>query len=71
MRLERADPAVTPESTAGFINQTLKMLELTDIEDLQVTPPIRFLAFRVAVSHSACSHLFLLRLGWNRSDWRA
>jgi ABC-type multidrug transport system ATPase subunit len=36
MRLERSDPAVTPASTKDFINQTLRMLELTDIEDLQV-----------------------------------
>jgi hypothetical protein len=38
MRLERSDPAVTPASTKDFINQTLRMLELTDIEDLQVRP---------------------------------
>jgi hypothetical protein len=38
LRLERSDPAVTPESTIAFVNQTLRMLELTDIEDLQVNP---------------------------------
>jgi len=36
LRLERSDPAVTPKRTEAFINQTLRMLELTDIEDLQV-----------------------------------
>lgn len=36
LRLDRSDPAVTTESTEAFINQTLKMLELMEIEDLQV-----------------------------------
>lgn len=36
LRLERTDPAVTPESTEAFVKQTLTMLELTNIEDLQV-----------------------------------
>jgi ABC-type multidrug transport system ATPase subunit len=36
LRLERTDPAVTPESTQALVNQTLRMLELMDIEDLQV-----------------------------------
>lgn len=46
MRLERTDPAVTPESTEAFVNQTLAMLELTDIEDLQV-----HCLFLVATAH--------------------
>jgi ABC-type multidrug transport system ATPase subunit len=40
LRLERSDPAVTPESTEAFITQTLRMLELIDIEDLQVRPVV-------------------------------
>lgn len=36
LRLESSDSAVTPESTVKFVDQTLKMLELTIIQDLQV-----------------------------------
>ena len=36
LRLESSDPAVTPESTKQFVDQTLQMLELTSIEDFQV-----------------------------------
>lgn len=36
LRLDETDPAVTPESKRKFIDQTLAMLELTEIQDLQV-----------------------------------
>ena len=36
LRLDESDPAVTPESTAKFVDQILAMLELTNIQDLQV-----------------------------------
>lgn len=36
LRLEEKDPAVTPESIAMFVDQVLRMLELTVIQDLQV-----------------------------------
>ena len=36
LRLEETDPAVTPESIKKFVNQTLTMLELSNIQDLQV-----------------------------------
>jgi ABC-type multidrug transport system ATPase subunit len=36
LRLESSDPAVTPESTQKFVDQTLQMLELTTIQDFQV-----------------------------------
>jgi ABC-type multidrug transport system ATPase subunit len=36
LRLESSDPTVTPENIAKFVNQTLNMLELTNIQDLQV-----------------------------------
>ena len=36
LRLEETDPAVTPESTKKFVDQTLDMLELTSLQDLQV-----------------------------------
>jgi ABC-type multidrug transport system ATPase subunit len=36
MRLEETDPAVTPESITKFVAQTLKTLELTNLQDLQV-----------------------------------
>jgi ABC-type multidrug transport system ATPase subunit/ABC-type multidrug transport system permease subunit len=36
LRLESSDPAVTEESTATFIDQTLDMLELTPIQNFQV-----------------------------------
>ena len=36
LRLDEGDPAVTPESTAKFVDQILAMLELTNIQDLQV-----------------------------------
>jgi ABC-type multidrug transport system ATPase subunit len=36
LRLESSDPAVTPESTKTFVDQTLQMLELTTIQDFQV-----------------------------------
>jgi ABC-type multidrug transport system ATPase subunit len=36
LRLESSDPAVTPESTMQFVDQTLALLELTHIQDLQV-----------------------------------
>lgn len=37
LRLDENDPAVTPETTATFVDQTLAMLELTNIQDLQGT----------------------------------
>lgn len=36
LRLDEGNPAVTPESTAKFVEQTLDMLELSSIQDLQV-----------------------------------
>ena len=36
LRLESTDPAVTPESMERFIDQTLDMLELTQIQNFQV-----------------------------------
>jgi ABC-type multidrug transport system ATPase subunit len=36
MRLEETDPTVTPESITKFVAQTLKTLELTNLQDLQV-----------------------------------
>jgi ABC-type multidrug transport system ATPase subunit len=36
LRLEESDPIVTPENTVVFVDQTLHMLELKSIEDLQV-----------------------------------
>jgi len=36
LRLEESDPAVTKESVKKFVEQTLAMLELTRIQDLQV-----------------------------------
>ena len=36
LRLESASDQVTPESTAKFVDQTLRMLELSKIADLQV-----------------------------------
>ena len=36
LRLDEEDPAVTEESTAKFVEQTLDVLELTNIQDLQV-----------------------------------
>ena len=36
LRLDEGDPAVTDESTERFVEQTLAMLELTNIQDLQV-----------------------------------
>ena len=36
LRLDETDPAVTPESIGKFVDQTLSMLELTNIQDLQV-----------------------------------
>ena len=36
LRLDESDDAVTPESTAKFVEQTLDMLELSSIQDLQV-----------------------------------
>ena len=48
LRLDENDPAVTDESREKFVDQTLDMLELTNIQDLQVgsdatggQPPIR------------------------------
>lgn len=36
LRLEATDPAVTDESISTFVDQTLDMLELTNLQDLQV-----------------------------------
>ena len=36
LRLEETDPAVTDESINSFVDQTLNMLELTNLQDLQV-----------------------------------
>jgi ABC-type multidrug transport system ATPase subunit len=36
LRLDESDPAVTPENMRKFVDQTLDMLELTNIQDLQV-----------------------------------
>lgn len=36
LRLDENDPAVTPETITKFVDQTLSMLELTNIQDLQV-----------------------------------
>jgi ABC-type Mn2+/Zn2+ transport system ATPase subunit len=36
LRLDSSNPAVTPENTTAFVQQTLNMLELTNIQDLQV-----------------------------------
>ena len=36
LRLDENDPAVTRDSIAKFVDQTLDMLELTNIQDLQV-----------------------------------
>ena len=36
LRLDEKNDAVTPESTAKFVDQTLEMLELTNVQDLQV-----------------------------------
>lgn len=36
LRLDATDPAITEESKRRFIDQTLSMLELTNIQDLQV-----------------------------------
>ena len=36
LRLDESDPAVNPESMRKFVDQTLEMLELTNIQDLQV-----------------------------------
>ena len=36
LRLDEKDPAVTPENIQMFVDQTLAMLELTNIQDLQV-----------------------------------
>jgi ABC-type multidrug transport system ATPase subunit len=36
LRLDEKDPAVNPESIGRFVDQTLAMLELTNIQDLQV-----------------------------------
>jgi ABC-type lipoprotein export system ATPase subunit len=36
LRLEETDPTVTPESITKFVDQTLNMLELTNLQDLQV-----------------------------------
>jgi ABC-type multidrug transport system ATPase subunit len=36
LRLESSAPEVTTESISKFVDQTLHMLELTDIQDLQV-----------------------------------
>jgi ABC-type phosphate transport system ATPase subunit len=36
LRLEESDPVVTPENIILFVDQTLHMLELKPIEDLQV-----------------------------------
>lgn len=36
LRLDEADPSVTDESVTSFVDQTLDMLELANIQDLQV-----------------------------------
>jgi ABC-type multidrug transport system ATPase subunit len=36
LRLEETDAAVTPESIAKFVDETLNTLELTNLQDLQV-----------------------------------
>lgn len=36
LRLDENDPAVTAESIEKFVEQTLDMLELTNVQDLQV-----------------------------------
>jgi ABC-type multidrug transport system ATPase subunit len=36
LRLDEHDPAVTPESRTKLVDQTLDMLELTNVQDLQV-----------------------------------
>ena len=36
LRLDENDAAVTEESRAKFVDQTLDMLELTNVQDLQV-----------------------------------
>jgi len=36
LRLDESDSAVTPESMAKFVEQTLNMLELSIVQDLQV-----------------------------------
>lgn len=36
LRLDESNPAVTPETTATFVQQALNMLELTNVQDLQV-----------------------------------
>ena len=36
LRLDEQDPAVTEESKRKFVDQTLSMLELTNIQDLQI-----------------------------------
>jgi ABC-type multidrug transport system ATPase subunit len=36
LRLDENDATVTPDSTRKFVDQTLAMLELTNIQDLQV-----------------------------------
>lgn len=36
LRLDENDAAVTPESRTKFVDQTLDMLELTNVQDLQV-----------------------------------
>jgi ABC-type multidrug transport system ATPase subunit len=36
LRLDEKDPAVNPDSIEKFVDQTLAMLELTNIQDLQV-----------------------------------
>lgn len=72
LRLESTDPAVTPESTEAFINQTLTMLELTDIEDLQVCLLSFFVAERASLASIFFSFLITPLLvccpGWNRFD---
>ena len=36
LRLDESDPNVTPDTIEKFVNQTLAMLELTNIQNLQV-----------------------------------
>lgn len=36
LRLDSSSDQVTPETTAGFVDQTLRMLELSNIADQQV-----------------------------------
>lgn len=36
LRLDESDPAVTTENIEKFVNQTLAMLELTNLQNLQV-----------------------------------